>query len=252
LKQRGDSAAVFAVIRSLWDVPPDNPLAPLLPRDRESLLNFYKHLREFVSAAPRVCDGFIDPHAHVQGEVVSMGPGSVIEAGAMVHSSCRLILGDRSTIRPGAVLRGEVVVGADCLIGVHCEVVRSVVLGPHSYLGHFVYVADSIIGRDVNVAGNFMVANTTVSKRDTIPLVHKGTKTNSGRSHLGALVGDGVRFGASTTVCPGCIVSPGLALPPGVVLYGTVDAARRRALMKSFSRTWGGTVVPSRDQGHDD
>src|SRR5258705_9386748 len=95
-----------------------------------------------------------------------------------------------------------------------------------------------MVGRDVNVAGNFMVASSTVSKRESIQLAHLGVKTDSGRSHLGALVGDGVRFGASTTICPGCIVLPGLALPPSVTLYGTIDASRRRALMKHFSRTW--------------
>jgi NDP-sugar pyrophosphorylase family protein len=237
--KRGDeSAAVFEAIRSLWEVAPDHPLARLLPHDPESLARFYDRLREFVSAAPRACEGVVDPQAVIQGEIISMGPGSVVEAGAIVHSSCRLILGARSRIRAGAVLRDEVVVGADCLIGVHCEVVRSVVLGPFSYLGHFIYLADSVVGRDVNVAGNFMVANTAVTSRESIPLVYQGAKIDSGRSHLGALIGDGVRFGASTTICPGCIVLPGLTLPPGVVLYGTVDAARRRALMKHFAKTW--------------
>jgi NDP-sugar pyrophosphorylase family protein len=191
-----------------------------------------------------MCEGTVDSRACVDGEIISMGPGSLIEAGAVVHPSCRLMLGARSTVRAGAVLRDEVVVGPDCLIGVHCEVVRSVILGPFTYLGHFNYVADSIIGGDVNVAGNFMVANTTLSKRGSIPLVHRGVKTDSGRSHLGALVGDGVRFGASTTVCPGSIVLPGLILPPCVTLYGTIDGRRRRALMRHFSRTWAADLAP--------
>jgi bifunctional UDP-N-acetylglucosamine pyrophosphorylase/glucosamine-1-phosphate N-acetyltransferase len=217
-----------------------------LPKDPESLRDFYHRLGAYLSAAPRTHQGSVDPGAQVHGEIVSMGPGSVIEAGAVIHPSCRLILGARSRIRPGAVLRDEVIVGDDSLIGVHCEVVRSVVLGPFSYLGHFVYLADSVIGRDVNVAGNFMVANTPVTPRESIQLAYRGTKIDSGRSHLGALVGDGVRFGASTTICPGCIVLPGLALPPGVVLYGTIDVPRRRALMKHFARTWVGNV-PDRD-----
>jgi acetyltransferase-like isoleucine patch superfamily enzyme len=225
-------------------VAPDHPLAPLLPRDRESLQHFYDRLRAFVAAAPRIRDGLVDPRACVDGEIISMGQGSVIEGGAIVHPSCRLMLGARSTVRAGAVLRDEVVVGPDCMIGVHCEVVRSVILGPFTYLGHFNYVADSIIGGDVNVAGNLMMANTTLTRRRSIPLVHRGVKTDSGRSHLGALVGDGVRFGASTTVCPGCIVLPGLTLPPGVTLYGTIDAPRRRALMRHFSRTWAAALAP--------
>lgn len=238
MRSRADAGPVFEVIQRLWRKPADERLYALLPRDAESLETFYDRLREFVESAPRARDGHVDDRACVDGEIVSMGPGSVIEPGAVIHSSCRLILGARSVIRAGAILRDEVVVGPDCLIGAHCEVVRSVILGPGTSLGHFNYVADSILGRDVLVSGNVMVANTTVTRRASILLVHDGVKIDSRRSHLGVLAGDGVRFGASTTICPGCIVLPGLALPPSVTLHGTIDAARRRRLMKVFARTW--------------
>ncbi|MGH9312080.1 MAG: hypothetical protein ACRD1S_02670 [Vicinamibacterales bacterium] len=229
---------VFALIRSLWDVSPEHPLAALLPRDAASLAAFYDRFREFVAARPRIQEGRVDPQAIVQGDIVSMGAGSVVEAGAIVHASCRLILGARSVVRPGAVLRDEVVVGPDCLVGVHCEIARSVILGPFTYLGHFIYMADSIIGRDVNVAGNVMVANTPVKKGVGVHLHYRGVQIDSGRTHLGVLAGDGVRFGASTTVCPGCIVLPRLTLPPSVTLHGTIDPARRRALMTRFMESW--------------
>jgi len=231
---------LFATIRSLWTIPPESPLAELLPRDAETLRDFYPRLRDYVSRAPRVRAGAIDPAAIVQGDIISMGEGSTIEAGAIVHSSCRLVLGARSSVRAGALLRDEVVVGDDCLVGAHCEVVRSVLVGPGTLLGHFIYLADSIVGRDVNIAGNVWVANTTIkgSTAGTIPIAFRGEKIDSGRTHLGMLAGDGVRFGASTTVCPGCIVLPGLQLPPSVTLYGTIDAARRHALMKHFFKTW--------------
>ena len=229
--------ALFELIGTLWSVGPDDPVAALLPRDAASLADYYPRLRAFVDRHPRVQKGTIDPAALVGGEVVASGDGSVIEAGAVIHPSCRLVLGPRSRVRSGAVLRDEVVVGPDCLIGVHCEVARSVILGPHTYLGHFVYLADSIVGREVNVAGNVMVANRTVNE-STVHLHRGALRFDSRRSHLGALVGDRVRFGASTTVCPGCIIAPDLKLPPGVVLHGTIDAARRAELMRRFFATW--------------
>jgi UDP-3-O-[3-hydroxymyristoyl] glucosamine N-acyltransferase len=174
----------------------------------------------------------------VRGEIVSMGEGSVIEAGAVIHESCRLVLGPGSRIRAGAVLRGEVVVGAECLIGVHCEVFRSLLLGPRTQLGHFVLLADSVVGADVSVAGNVVFASSMVKGGRTVSLKHGGRKIETGRSHLGALVGDGVRLGASTTLCPGCMVTPGLDLPPAVVLHGTIDAPRRAALMRKFLADW--------------
>jgi len=233
-----DPKRFVAIIGRLWRRPADRGLAAILPADLESLECFYDRLRAFVESAPRNHAGEIGSHACIEGEIVSMGPGSIIESGAVIHRSCRLILGAGSIVRAGAVLRDEVVVGPDSLIGAHCEVVRTLILGPCTYLGHFNYVADSIIGADVNIAGNLMIANRTVTRRASIVLDHDGAKIDSGRSHLGALIGDGVRFGASTTICPGCIVLPELALPPGVILHGTIDAAHRRRLMRLFSSTW--------------
>jgi acetyltransferase-like isoleucine patch superfamily enzyme len=66
----------------------------------------------------------------------------------------------------------------------------------------------------------------------------RGDFIDSGRTHFGALIGDGVRFGASTLLGPGCVVLPGLSLPPGVVLYGTIDSRRRASLMRRFFSTW--------------
>lgn len=248
MSAHGSSASVFEVIRSLWSSTSGDAIDAILPTDAGSLEHFYEAFRAFVSSAPRQRSGHIEAGATVAGEIISMGPDSRIEAGAVVHPSCRLILGPRSVIRAGTVLRDEVVVGPDSLIGTHCEVVRTVMLGPHTCLGHFIYLADSIVGAHVNVAGNVMVANTTVKPGTTIHLLHAGTKVDSRRTHLGALIGDRVRFGASTTVCPGCIILPGLMLPPSVTLHGTVDAARRRALMKQFSRTWAAPTGSGRAQ----
>jgi NDP-sugar pyrophosphorylase family protein len=232
------SEIVFNVLRSLWDLTPEDPRHRLLPLDRESLEGFLPRLREFVSAAPSQMKGSVDHDALVRGEIVSMGEGSVIEAGAVIDRSCRLILGARSVVRAGAVLRHEVVVGDDCLIGAHCEVVRSVILGPNSYLGHFIYMGDSIGGRDIIIAGNVMMANTLVEKT-VVALRYRDARLNTNRTNLGALIGDGVRFGASSTLSPGCIVLPGMMLPPHVALYGTIDSRRRRTLIRDFGRTWG-------------
>lgn len=229
---------IFSLLRTLWTVAPDHPVASFLPRDAESLRDFYPRLREHVTTAPRELRGTIDPAAIVRGDIVSMGEGSVIEAGAIVHSTCRLILGKRCVVRPGAILRDEVVVGDDCLVGVNCEVVRSVLLGPRTQMGHFIYLADSILGRDVMVAGNIWVANTTINGGETVSLAYRDTKVDSGRTHLGLLAGDRVRVSASTMVCPGSIILPGLSLPPSITLYGTIDAAKRRALFKHFVKTW--------------
>jgi len=115
----------------------------------------------------------------------------------VIDHSCRLILARRSVVRAGAVLRHEVVVGDDCLIGAHCEVVRSVILGPRSYLGHFVTWGQHW-GTRHHVAGNVMMANTLVEKGQ-VGLRYRAARVNTNRtksgrshrrrrSHLGRLV----------------------------------------------------------------
>ncbi len=229
---------LWEVIRSLWQAPDDPSLARLLPRDAATLAGFLSSLKACVADTPRVTLGFVDPGAIVRGEILFMGAGSVIEAGAVIHESCRLVLGPGSRIRAGAILREEVVVGPNCMIGAHCEVARTVVLGPNSFLGHYVYAGDTIVGRDVNVSGNVFMANTKTTKGQSVAMKFRGNLIDSGRTHFGALIGDGVRFGASTLLCPGSVILPGLSLPPGVVLYGTIDSRRRDALMRRFFSTW--------------
>jgi NDP-sugar pyrophosphorylase family protein len=231
-------ADLWEAIRGLWAPPNDVALARLLPRDAPGLARFYSDLQAFVAESARGAAGFVDPGAIVRGQIVSLGADSVVEAGAIIHESCRLVLGAGSRIRGGAVLREEVVIGPQCMIGAHCELARTVVLGPNSYLGHYVYVGDSIVGRDVTVGGNVLTANTKSAGNPTVRMKFRGEMIDSGRNHFGALIGDGVRFGASTLLCPGSIVLPGLTLPPGVVLYGTIDRGRRDALMRRFYATW--------------
>lgn len=231
-------AKIFELIRSLWNLSESEPLARLLPNDSDSLRDFYPRLREFVDAAPRLNRGRIDSAALVRGEIVSMGEESVIEAGAVIHESCRLILGARSRVRSGAVLRDEVVVGPECTIGAHCEVVRSLILGPSTVIGHFCFVGDSILGSGVNLSAYAALTNTTVESGRSVLLKWAGARIDTGRSHLGALIGDRVRFGSSIVTCPGCVILPGLSLPPAVILYGTIDERKRKVLIRRFYDEW--------------
>jgi len=234
-----DLLGIDAALVSLWDKDPDPELDALLPRTVSAFGRFPEALEAYVNQAPRRAQGLVDPAAIVRGEIVSMGEGSVIEAGAIIHESCRLILGAGSRIRSGAVLRGPVVVGERCLIGVHCEVWRTIILGPGTTVAHGNFLGDSIIGRGALVSGNVIVANHTMRPDKTVTLRRGQAALDSGRSHLGALIGDGAKLGMSTHICPGTIVMKDLSIPPGMVLYGTIDSARRQALVDRFFREWG-------------
>jgi NDP-sugar pyrophosphorylase family protein len=229
---------VDAALPALWPSVTDDALRELLPRDLASLRDFYPRLQQYVGSAPRALEGTIDPAAIVRGDVVSMGPGSVIEAGAIVHESCRLILGPGSRVRAGTLLRDEVVAGADCLIGSHCDVARSVLLGPGTALGHSIVFNDSIAGARVLLSAFIGAANTHLTPGKEIAIRTRGGRVPTGRTYLGALLGDGVRIGSTATLSPGTIVLPELTIPSAAVLVGIIDAARREELMRDFFQRW--------------
>jgi NDP-sugar pyrophosphorylase family protein len=229
---------VDAALPALWPSVTDDALRELLPRDLASLRDFYPRLQQYVGSAPRALEGTIDPAAIVRGDVVSMGVGSVIEAGAIVHESCRLILGPGSRVRAGTLLRDEVVAGADCLIGSHCDVARSVLLGPGTALGHSIVFNDSIAGARVLLSAFIGAANTHLTPGKEIAIRTRGGRVPTGRTYLGALLGDGVRIGSTATLSPGTIVLPELTIPSAAVLVGIIDAARREELMRDFFQRW--------------
>ena len=245
----GGGQEVESALRALWPSVTAGPLFDLLPRDLTALRDFYSRLQRFVDDAPRTLEGSIDPGAIVQGDVISMGPGSVIEAGAIIGKSCRLILGPNSRVRAGSLLRDEVVAGADCLIGAHCDVARSVFLDGAA-LGHSIVFNDSIAGARSLLSAFIAAANTHLTQGKEIVIRTVSGTVSTGRTYFGALLGDGVRIGSVAGLSPGTIVLPELTIPPGAMLIGIVDAARRAELMADFFERWAPPVaVPRSSSG---
>ncbi len=226
-----------AVLGTLWKRPDDDAFAELLPTTWEQAFALSERLRAHVDAAPRRLEGTVDSAAIVRGEIVSMGPGSVIEAGAIVHESCRLVLGQGSRLRSTSLVRDDVVIGPGCLVGAYCELARAI-LGAGTALGHWVFVADSILGADSMLGGAAFLANSALTKGRTIRVSTPEMRFDSKCLHLGVLSGDGVRFGVQALASPGTIIAPGLEVPPRVVLNGYVDAARIKVLRRRFMNEW--------------
>ncbi|HEX8618012.1 MAG TPA: hypothetical protein VF911_10545 [Thermoanaerobaculia bacterium] len=227
---------------ALWPSVDDAALRELLPRDAATLRDFYPRLQRYVddyaSNVPRTLAGTIDAQAIVRGNVLAMGEGSVIEAGAIVHESCRLILGAGSVVRAGSLLRDEVIVGANCLIGSHCDVTRSILLGPGTAFGHCIVFNDSIAGAGVLLSAFIGTANTHLTKGNEISIRTRAGRVSTGRTYLGALLGERVRIGSNAVLSPGTIVLPDLELPAAAVLLGIIDAERRERLMRDFFERW--------------
>ena len=156
--------------------------------------------------------------AYLFDDRLILGVGTVVEPGALIKGPT--VVGANTEIRQGAYLRGNCLAGDGCVIG-HTTEMKSSIMLDGAKAGHFAYVGDSILGRDVNIGAGTKLANLkmlpgTVSVRGEHGII------DTGRRKLGAILGDGTEAGCNTVTSPGTllgprsIVYPGVAVPPGI------------------------------------
>lgn len=122
-------------------------------------------------------------------------------------------MGPNAYLRPGTVLVKDVRVGAAS------EVKNSVVM-EGSKIPHHNYVGDSVIGRWCNLGSGTKVANLR-HDRDTVKVILKGKRLDTGRRKFGVVLGDRVKTGINTSLNVGTILGVGCVTYPGARVSGT-------------------------------
>jgi len=153
---------------------------------------------------------------------VELGQGVVVEAGALVKGPA--IIGAYTEVRQGAYIRGDCLTGKKCVIGHTTEVKHSIFLD-NAKAGHFAYVGDSILGRDVNMGAGTKLANLRFGPGNVFISVD-GHRVDTGRRKIGAVFGDGVQTGCNSVTNPGSIVGPGSLIAPNTTVLPGVYAPR--------------------------
>lgn len=149
-------------------------------------------------------EGTVHPAAVVEGDVF-VSKGAVVEPGAYIQGPCWI--GPDSEVRQGAYIRGSVVVGKGCVVG-HATEVKNAVFLDEAKAGHFAYVGDCILGRDVNLGAGTKLANFKLDAGN-IKIHADGKEYDTGRRKVGAFLGDGVQTGCNSVTSPGCVLGRG-------------------------------------------
>jgi NDP-sugar pyrophosphorylase family protein len=147
----------------------------------------------------KVMDGAV-----LQGDKIYIGPGAVVEPGAMIKSPA--YIGAKSEVRQGAYLRGNVLVGSACVVG-HTTEVKNAIFLDGAHAAHFAYVADSILGNRVNLGAGTKLANLKLDRANVVVRAG-GQSVDSGLRKFGAVLGDGVQIGCNTVLNPGTLLGP--------------------------------------------
>ena len=177
-----------------------------------------EHLKEYIEENLVVgIQGTVSPDAYIDDtEKVFIGKGTVVEPGAYIKGPA--IIGENTEVRQGAYFRGNVIVGNGCVVGHTTEIKGSVMLDG-AKAGHFAYIGDSIIGRNVNLGAGTKLANLKVFE-STVKVKFQDNVIDTGLRKFGAIIGDGCEIGCNSVTSPGTILGKNCAVYPCLNIGG--------------------------------
>lgn len=200
------------------DVPPWEWVSSIAP----ALKSF-----DFAAAAADNHPALIDGAAPRQGQ-----RGLDVQGNVFIHPTAKLPayatiigpvwIGPECEIRPGAYLRGNVIVGSRCVIGHNGEYKNSLLLDDVQ-TPHRPYVGDSVLGNRAHLGAGVVLANLRLDQGD-VPVMAPGKgRTSSGRRKLGAMMGDGAEVGCNSVLQPGTILGRGAIVMGSMAFSGTLE-----------------------------
>jgi NDP-sugar pyrophosphorylase family protein len=138
-----------------------------------------------------------------------------IAKSARVHPSASItgpcIIDEDAEVRPGAFLRGNVLVGKHAVVGNSTEL-KNVILFDCVQVPHYNYVGDSILGYKAHMGAGAITSNV---KGDKSPVVikHRDGTCETGLKKCGAMLGDHAEIGC------GCVLNPGTVIGKHTQVY---------------------------------
>ena len=154
------------------------------------------------------------------GEDVYAAKDVKIAKTATIEGPC--VIGKGTEVRPGAYIRGKVLIGQGCVIGNSTEI-KNAILFDSVQVPHYNYVGDSILGYHSHMGAGVICSNVRGDKK---PVVIHGDdeKIETGLKKVGAMLGDYAEIGCNSVLNPGAIVGRNAQVYPLSSVRGTVPA----------------------------
>ncbi len=161
----------------------------------------------------------IDPSVTLPGHATIIGPAWI---------------GAGTEVRPGAFIRGNVIVGEGCILGNASEF-KNCLLMDEVQAPHFNYVGDSILGNRAHLGAGAICSNYRLDHKDVPVHLPSGT-VDTGLRKFGAILGDEAEVGCNAVLNPGTLLGPrSLVMPAmsfgGVLAAGTIARVRHQVTL---------------------
>lgn len=132
------------------------------------------------------------------------------------------IIADNSEIRTGAYLRGNVIIGENCVIGNSSELKNCVLLN-NVQVPHYNYVGDSVLGNFSHLGAGSICSNLKSDKSNVnVKLDGELIKTNLRK--FGAIIGDKVEIGCNSVLNPGTVIGKNTRVYPLTCVRGFIPS----------------------------
>lgn len=213
-----------------------NPIFALLPSEIRELLtiknwwqdiplamNAFRQLHELDSLSTKEGDNIIRlpkglNHGVFTHGLVLNSSGNEIYPGCAFFGT--VIVGPNCRVGPNTSIWGPTVIESNAIIGPNAEIRRSIIFSGVK-ISHMAYVGHSIVGRNVNIGANLVIAVRNL-KRNTVHLKIGRRLIDTRETHFGAIIADGVEFGINVSIMPGRIIATKDPIPPNSIIMQNI------------------------------
>lgn len=157
------------------------------------------------------------PGYHLLKEGVLVGENvSIAETATIIPPA---IIGNNTEIRPGAYLRGNVIVGDNCVLGNSSEFKNCILLF-HVQAPHYNYVGDSVLGNYAHMGAGSICSNLKSDGKNIT--IHGDTEIESGLRKIGGILADYADIGCGSVLNPGTVIGKHTQVYPLSMVRGVV------------------------------
>lgn len=188
----------------------------------------------------------IRAYVKVLGDMLPKDEYNMVAPDVWVHRTARVapsasltgpcIIGPFTEVRHCAFIRGNVLVGENCVVGNSVEL-KTCILFDEVQVPHFNYVGDSILGYKAHMGAGSITSNVRSDRK--LVRVHRGDEAiETNLKKFGAILGDGVEIGCNAVLNPGTIIGKNCLIYPlanvrGVVFRDSIFKANGEIMPRS-------------------
>lgn len=157
-----------------------------------------------------------EDYDHPQQDVW-IAKSATIAPTASITGPC--VIGENTEVRPGAFLRGSILVGDGAVVGNSTEL-KNCILFDGVQVPHYNYVGDSVLGYKAHMGAASLTSNVKGNK--TLVTVHGEAQYETGLKKFGAMLGDFAEIGCGSVLNPGTVIGRDSQVYPLTSVRGVV------------------------------